>query len=119
MNDISDEQLARFLTGQATSDEASLVQDACAQSDESMEDILNMVAAIELHQKNASGKVRPAARSVWRYWVAAAVLLLLVGSVSLHYYLRPDTNMDEAPVYATQDTIDTDTVTEQELTFQN
>lgn len=112
---ITDEQLARYMSGLSDLKEESEVLEALSQDDESLEDFANMVAAIEL-QKDSERKSKSSVFSRWQYWSAAAVLLIMVGGALL-YMSRTFTEIDQAPVYAAQDTIDQDTIQDFEINY--
>lgn len=73
-DDISDEQLTRFLNGDTTPEEEAEVLDYAASADENAEDLLNIAAAIRTQQKTTT-KSRFSFRPV--YWAAAVLVLFL------------------------------------------
>ena len=60
---VTDEMIARYLSGKATPEEESAVLDYLSENDERFEDLLAMSAAIELNstesKENASVKLSP------------------------------------------------------------
>lgn len=112
---ITDEQLARYMSGLSDLKEESEVLEALSHDDESIEDFANMVAAVEL-QLDSERKAKPSIFSRWQYWSAAAVLLLLVGSAVL-FWNRSSVVINQAPVYAAQDTIDQDSIQDFEMNY--
>lgn len=117
-NYLSDEQLAGFLADRLSESETHEVLDRLSQQDESVEDLLNIAAAIELHSQTHQqlSKQIPwwARRSTWS--AAAAMILLLGGSVFFFVHLHR-LGVESAPVYASHDTLNQDTITSQELTY--
>ena len=106
---ISDEMIVRYLSGKATSEEEAAVLDYLAESDEHLDDLLAMSAAIEDHeassrQDHKTTKTRP----LWPILSAvASVALLLIVGLSLWHYSQSGSSIaiDSAPAYATQDTL--------------
>ena len=101
---ISDELLARYLSGKATPEEESAVLDYLSESDERVEDLLAMSAAIETtKQQDDKTKVRP----LWPALSAAASVALLIGvGIAIwHNSASNGVNIDPAPAYAEQDSI--------------
>lgn len=68
---ISDELIAKYMSGKASQEEADAVLEYLSQTDERVDDFLNECAAVELHHnstKSAVGKHR----TLHRWWVVAA-----------------------------------------------
>ena len=79
-HDISDELLAKYLSGKASPEERETVLAYLAENDERVEDFANMTAAVEL-QCDAEAAMIKRQRTVRRMWVgvsAAAVVVLAV-----------------------------------------
>lgn len=85
---ISDELLAKYLSGQASPEEAELALTYLSENDENLEDLTAMVAAVEL-QRDADAAARHAAkvrlrrRVLWTLSSAAAVALFIVAGWAL------------------------------------
>lgn len=111
---ITDEQLARYMSGLSSSEETQTVLDSLAEDDEQVEDFLNIVESVEMQLK--SEKPQRPTWFRWQYWSAAAAVLLIMGGAVLWMMSRGDVvSFDSAPDYATQDSIDSDTLTCEEL----
>jgi hypothetical protein len=110
---ISDEVLARYLSGKATAEEETAVLDYLSENDERVEDLLAMSAAIETTRQqddkttrlrdNKTTRVRP----LWPVISAAASVALLIGvGIAIWHNSTSDgVNIDPAPAYAEQDSI--------------
>lgn len=128
---ITDEALTRYLCGQCTPDEAAAVEAYLGQSDERIDDLLAMVAAVECFAPDGNAATLPLSkthlniipvslrltgnlqidatprRRLWPALSAAASVaaILLVGA---WLWLRPQgLQRDAAPAYAAADTIET------------
>lgn len=120
MNDkheISDELLTKYISGQCTEAEEAGVLDYMAQNDENVDDLLNIVAAVEAQKKadalEANKKKRRAIP-----WAAAASVLLVVGLAWFFTTRNSGMQIEKAPTYAAQDTIgQTDTITSEMLPY--
>lgn len=115
MNDntnISDELLARYLSGQVSPEEEELVLNNMAANDENSQELLAMASAIKEQQysEKPQHSVRPF------IWATAASILIVLG-VSLFVMLKGgDLQTDQSPILASQDSIDiTDTLTNEML----
>ena len=114
MNDkheISDELLTKYISGQSTEAEDAEVLDYMAQNDENVDDLMNIVAAIEA-QKRADSL--DAKKNPYRVtpWAVAASILLLVGIAWFFTARNSGLQIEHAPIYAEQDTIEeSDTIT--------
>lgn len=104
-NCISDEILARYLSGKATPEEEAAVLDYLSESDGRIDDLLAMSAAVEQFEKeNTRRLVRP----LWPILAVAASVLLII---CIGFTLRisspsgSSVNIDRAPTYATSDTM--------------
>ncbi len=108
---ISDELLARYLSGKATPEEESIVLDYMSESDGHIDDLLAMSAAIELNTKgnkeNAPAKLSiQRKRPLWPVVSAAASVALLIGvGIAIWHNSGDSVSIDQAPAYATQDSI--------------
>ena len=112
---ISDEVLARYLSGKATAEEETAVLDYLSENDERVEDLLAMSAAIETCstgvEESKSQKVEESkgrrVRPLWPVISAAASVALLIGvGIALwHNSASNGVNIDPAPAYAEQDSI--------------
>lgn len=87
-SDISDEQLARYLSGTATPDEESEVLDHAAAADEHAEELLDIAAAIRVQQKAQQKQ-----RSARPIYLAAAVLVLLIAAGAGYLFLGNSPDM--------------------------
>ncbi len=79
-HNISDELLAKYLSGKATPEESEVVLAYLAEHDERVEDFASMVAAVEL-QRDAEAAMKTRRRTLRRMWVgvsAAAAVVLAV-----------------------------------------
>lgn len=115
---VTDEMLARYLSGKATPEEESVVLDYLSENDERVEDLLAMSAAIETCstgvEESKSQKVEESkgrrVRPLWPALSAAASVAILIGvGVALfhHHQAGSAVAVDPAPAYAEQDTMDT------------
>ncbi len=114
---ISDELLAKYLSGQCTEAEESEVLDYMSQSDENIDDLTNIVAAIEAQKKAASLATK---KETHRFipWAAAASVLLLVGLAWFFTTRNNGMQMTQSPALAEQDTIEmTDSITSEMLPY--
>lgn len=87
-NTISDELLTKFLCGKTTPEESELVMAYMAESDENIEDLKNICAAIEMqkdmdaqpaHQK----RERNHKRTIWMISSVAATVLIIVACYTI------------------------------------
>ena len=106
---ITDEQLARYLSGRATPEEEAAVLDYLSESDEHLDDFLAMSAAVEV---NKAGEHKRHIRPLWpSLSIAASVILFLC--IGLPFLQQSPSgsssgstlSVDNAPSYATTDTI--------------
>ena len=115
--EISDELLAKYLSGQCTEAEESEVLDYMSQSDENIDDLMNIVAAIETQKKTT----RLATKTVTRRfipWSAAASVLLLIGLAWFFATRNNGMQVTQSPAFAEQDTIEmTDSITSEMLPY--
>lgn len=115
---VTDEMIARYLSGKATPEEESAVLDYLSENDERFEDLLAMSAAIELNstesKENASVKLSPFTshlspqrkRPLWPALSAAASVALLIGvGIAIWHNSGDNVSIDPAPAYAEQDSI--------------
>lgn len=115
--EISDELLAKYLSGQCTEAEETEVLDYMAQSDENIDDLTNIVAAIEA-QKKATALAPKKETRRFIPWSAAASVLLLVGLTWFFTTRNNGMQMTLSPALAEQDTIDmTDSITSEMLPY--
>lgn len=115
--EISDELLAKYLSGQCTEAEETEVLDYMAQSDENIDDLTNIVAAIEAQKKATTLAPKKETRS-FIPWSAAASVLLLLGLTWFFTTRNNGMQMYQSPAYAEQDTIDmTDSITSEMLPY--
>lgn len=115
--EISDELLAKYLSGQCTEAEESEVLDYMSQSDENIDDLTNIVAAIEAQKKAASLATK---KETHRFipWAAAASVLLLVGLAWFFTTRNNGMQVTQSPALAEQDTIEmTDSITSEMLPY--
>lgn len=111
---LTDEQLARYLSGLATSTEESEVLDCLSQSDDAIDDLLHMAEGIELHRREHASKAR---RIGWHYWSAAAMFVIALGMWLLLHRSFDAIQVDHAPMLAAQDTLDCDSMSVENLPF--
>ena len=115
--EISDELLAKYLSGQCTDAEEAEVLDYMSQSDENIDDLTNIVAAIEAQKKAASLATKKETRR-FIPWAAAASVLLLVGLPWFFTTRNNGMQMYQSPAFAEQDTIEmTDSITSDMLPY--
>ena len=115
--EISDELLAKYLSGQCTEAEEAEVLDYMSQSDENIDDLTNIVAAIEAQKKATSHATKKATRR-FIPWSAAASVLLLVGLAWFFTSRNNGMQMYQSPALAEQDTIEiTDSITSEMLPY--
>ena len=115
--EISDELLDKYLSGQCTEAEEAEVLDYMSQSDEIIDDLMNIVAAIEA-QKKATSLVPKKETRRFVPWAAAASVLLLVGLAWFFTSRNNGMQMYQAPAFAEQDTIAmTDSITSEMLPY--
>ncbi len=69
--EISDELIAKYMSGKASQEEADAVMEYLSQKDERVDDFLNECAAVELHH-NDTKAVGGKHRALHRWWVAVA-----------------------------------------------
>ena len=115
--EISDELLAKYLSGQCTEAEESEVLDYMSQNDENIDDLTNIVAAIEAQKKATSHATKKATRR-FIPWSAAASVLLLVGLAWFFTSRNNGMQMYQSPAFAEQDTIEmADSITSEMLPY--
>ena len=108
---ITDEMLTRWLCGQSFPDEEAAVLDYLAESDERIDDLSAISAAVNMH---AARLPERRTRLLWPLVSAAASVALLIG-IGLHIHNSGSAvASDPSPAYATQDSI---TSTEMEDTI--
>ena len=111
---VTDEMIARYLSGKATPEEESAVLDYMSENDEHLEDLLAMSAAVEqfggqkVEQKK---RIRP----LWTALsIAASIALVICITIPLWKTEQSQPSLiatehtlhtEEAPLYATCDTI--------------
>lgn len=100
---VTDEMIARYLSGVASPDEEAAVLDYMSENDDRLDDLLAMTAAIE---QNEGVKQKKRIRPLWPAISAAACVALLLG-VGFALYNMSGNNMGvtPAPAYAEQDSI--------------
>ena len=115
--EITDELLDKYLSGQCTEDEEAEVLDYMAQSDENVDDLMNIVAAIEAQKKATSLATKKVTRR-FIPWSAAASVLLLVGLAWFFTTRNNEMHITPSPAFAEQDTIEiTDSITSEMLPY--
>ena len=115
--EISDELLDKYLSGQCTEAEEAEVLDYMSQSDENIDDLTNIVAAIEAQKKATSLATKKETRR-FIPWSAAASVLLLVGLAWFFSSRNNGMQMYQSPAFAVQDTIEmTDSITSEMLPY--
>ena len=115
--EISDELLDKYLSGQCTEAEEAEVLDYMSQSDENIDDLMNIVAAIEAQKKAA---VLAPKKETRRFipWSAAASVLLLLGLAWFFTTRNNGMQVTQSPALAEQDTIEmTDSITSEMLPY--
>lgn len=68
---ISDELIAKYMSGKASKEEADAVLEYLSQTDERVDDFLNECAAVELHHNSTKATIGKH-RTLHRWWVVAA-----------------------------------------------
>lgn len=106
---MTDEMIARYPCGKATSEEEAIVLDYIAESDEHLDDFIAIATVIELHEDGRrSVQRKPRVHQLWLAISAAAVVALLVG-VGIAWLHSAGSGeaigVEQAPAYAVQDTI--------------
>ncbi len=104
---MTDEMIARYLSGKATPEEESAVLDYMSENDERVEDLLAMSAAVEQFGKQEVEQKKHV-RPLWPALSAAASVAILIGvGVTLWHNSQSgiDMGVDPAPAYATCDTL--------------
>ena len=102
---VTDEMIARYLSGVASPDEEAAVLDYMSENDDRLDDLLAMTAAIE---QNEGVKQRKRVCPLWPAISAAACITLLLGvGLSLWHHSMTGNTMcvTPAPAYAEQDSI--------------
>jgi hypothetical protein len=79
-HDISDELLAKYLSGKASPEERETVLAYLAENDERVEDFANMTAAVEL-QCDAEAAMIKRQRTVRRMWVGLSAAAVVIAAV--------------------------------------
>lgn len=120
---VTDEMIARYLSGKATPEEESAVLDYMSENDDHLEDLLAMSAAIETNSieaekskgKNVEETRNRKVRPLWpALSIAASIALIICITLPLWRteQLQPSVvasehtlHTEEAPLYATCDTI--------------
>lgn len=107
-NNISDELLTKFLCGKTSPEETELVLSFMAESDENIEDLKNICAAIEIQEDADAVKVRKRKvipkRFFWVISSVAAVALVLFISIFVLHIMKSE-NGGENLVAEVTDTI--------------
>ena len=103
-NTISDELLTKFLCGKTTPEETELVMAYMAESDENIEDLKNICAAVEI-QKDVE-KVAPRRPHRRFLWIVSSAAAAIAAIVICLVALNNDNGTDVSPLIAVQ----TDTV---------
>ena len=105
---VTDEMIARHLSGKATPEEESAVLDYMSENDEHLEDLLAISAAVEqFGQQKTEYKRR--VRPLWPALSAAASVALLIGvGITLWHNSQSGSSVgiDPAPAYGEQVCID-------------
>lgn len=96
--------IARYLSGKAFPEEEAVVLDYLSESDERLEDLLAMSAAVEVNRETEG---RQRVRPLWpAITVAASVALLIgVGVAIWRHNSGSNIGIDPAPTYAETDSI--------------
>ncbi len=89
---ISDELLAKYMSGKASSEEEEAVLQYLAENDEHLDDFLNMVAAVELQRgkKKSIENKNVWKRVLWTASAAAAIAVLVVVGVFAFHHTEDD-----------------------------
>lgn len=104
---VTDEMIARYLSGKATPEEESAVLDYMSENDGNLDDLLTITAAVEQFGKRDTER-KSHVRSLWPAISAAASVAILIGvGVTLWHNSQSgiDMGVDPAPAYATCDTL--------------
>ena len=110
---VTDEMIARYLSGKATSEEEQAVLDYMSEDDERLDDLLAMTASVERFGTKKEKKHI----QLWSMVSAAACVALLIGLGIAFWYnggQQPTVGIDPAPAYAEQDSI-TDSVSDVQI----
>ena len=103
-SEVTDEMIARYLSGKATQEEETAVLDYFSESDDRLDDLLAMSAAVEENGMTTRKKTRP----LWPIISVAASVALIVG-LAIAMWLNGQSgsvsNIDPAPAYAEQTTV--------------
>ena len=103
-SEVTDETIARYLSGKATPEEVTDVLDYFSESDDRLDGLLAMSAAVEENEKATKRKTRP----LWPIISVAASVALIVG-LAIAMWLNGQSgsvsNIDPAPAYAEQTTV--------------
>ena len=85
---MSDEQLAKYMSGKASPEEETAVLNYLAENDEHIDDFLNMTAAVELQQGKEKKSIagRTWKKIAWSMSAAVAIaVLVVVGVFAFHH----------------------------------
>ena len=110
---VTDEMIARYLSGKATPEEEKAVLDYMSEDDERLDDLLAMTASVERFGTKKEKKHI----QLWSVVSAAACVALLIGLGIAFWYNgghQPTVGIDPAPAYAEQDSI-TDSVSDVQI----
>ena len=101
---VTDEMIARYLSGKSTSDEEAAVLDYMSENDEHLEELLAMAAAVEQfgdQKTEHKSRIRP----LWSALSAAASVALLIGvgfALWHNSHSGAFVGIDPAPAYGEQ-----------------
>ena len=88
-NQISDELLAKYMSGQATPAEEAEVLDYLAEDDENLKDFLQICSAVEANQSHSMRLTNKGSRKNFWVAVAAIAIVLIATTVFLLNYRSP------------------------------
>lgn len=87
---ISDELLAKYLSGKASAEEEERVLDFLAEKDENLEDFLTMTTAAKMqHEEEKNSEKR---QHYWIKWVAAAAAVVAIVLLGVFAFQHNDTD---------------------------
>ena len=102
---MTDEMIARYLSGKASPEEEAVVLDYLSESDEQLEDLLAMSVAVEVNKEE---EPKRQTRPLWPAISAAASVTILIGvGITLWHGGNSGSSVgiDPSPAYAQLDSV--------------
>ena len=102
---MTDEMIARYLSGKSSPEEEAVVLDYLSESDEHLEELLAMSAAVEVNKEE---EPKRQTRLLWTAISVAASVTILIGvGISLWHggYSGSPVGIEPSPAYAQLDSI--------------